>query len=234
MNSKKKLIISLSSFAVVLLAAVIAVVAVLAATNASVKSGITITYKADEKVKASMSAHYFYSDTELDSANWLDPAISLGEVVFDQTSSLEQTISFTGFELNSTREYVLIGFMLRNTNSEEENCYASLKITDIEGGEEFNISVSEEYSYWVFDNECPSLKDNLSAFTFGDTITDFSNPVVTISDYYDVGEVDEGNPEIEYEDYSVVYLKIAKKDYASASSDASLTFNVSWELSHQR
>ena len=57
MKSKKKLIVALSSFAFVLVAAVVTVVAVLAATTQTITSNVSVTY-VSEQVAARVSAQY--------------------------------------------------------------------------------------------------------------------------------------------------------------------------------
>ena len=66
MKSKKKLIIALSSFAFVLVAAVVTVTAVLAAATQNVESNVNIVYTA-KQVKGSVSATYAYSGVKTES-----------------------------------------------------------------------------------------------------------------------------------------------------------------------
>ena len=58
MGSKKKMLIAIGAFAMIILAVVIAVIAVLAAQQVSIKSQVNITYVADAQVKGSVSATY--------------------------------------------------------------------------------------------------------------------------------------------------------------------------------
>ena len=58
MKTKRKMIIAISAFAMVLLAGVVAVVAVLAASNVTVKSNVSITYTADANVMGKVTAKY--------------------------------------------------------------------------------------------------------------------------------------------------------------------------------
>lgn len=63
MSSKKKLVISLSVAAAVLVAAIIAIVAVFAATQQTVSSFITVRYTADPTISGSARASYSYGTT---------------------------------------------------------------------------------------------------------------------------------------------------------------------------
>jgi len=241
MKSKKKLIISLTTFMVIFVAAVVAIVSVLAATNATVKSGMTITYKADPQVKAEMYLCHTYNVNDLAEADVGFMSPTLGDtIIFNENSEAEQTMTLNSIELNSSRGYVIIAFLLRNTNSSETNCYANLKITDVEGAEYFNISIAKGdypavdnsyYYHYDEDDFYYNIKSSIEALEFYDPITDFSNTIATICDDYDVGATD---PESGWglEEYSVCLMKIEMINYETFESDVELSFNFSWEISH--
>jgi len=105
MNSKKKLIISLSSFVVVLLAAVIAVVAVLAATNANVKSGVTVNFKVlDPAVVADVDTSYIIGN------GVSEPVGDTIRIDGSEQENYEQVLEDLTFELNSENNFVIISF----------------------------------------------------------------------------------------------------------------------------
>ncbi len=58
MDSKKKMLIAIGAFAMVILAVVVAVIAVMAAQQVSIKSQVNISYTADAHVIGSVSASY--------------------------------------------------------------------------------------------------------------------------------------------------------------------------------
>ena len=87
MKSKKKLIIALSSFAFVLVAAVVTVTAVLAAANQAITSNVTVRYSA-KQVAGTVSATYQVGS---------EAAV---DMTTDGTSAGAKSITYTGNETN--------------------------------------------------------------------------------------------------------------------------------------
>lgn len=95
MKSKKKLIIALSSFAFVLVAAVVTVVAVLAATTQTINSNVSVSYKAQE-IAGTVSAKYQVLNEEEK------------DMTVDGTSAGQKTLTYDGTETNADPAKTLI------------------------------------------------------------------------------------------------------------------------------
>ena len=115
MDSKKKMIIAISAFAMVILAAVVGVVAVLAAQQVTVKSSISVSYTASE-VAGTVTAKYQVKGGTATNIG------TTGTITFDGTetgepeeSLTETTLSISG--LSSTNNYVDFIFTFTNTGS---------------------------------------------------------------------------------------------------------------------
>ncbi len=117
MDSKKKMIISISAVALVILAAVVAVVAVLAAQQVTIKSSINVTYTTSE-VAGTVTAQYQV-------ANGTATNIGTGTITYKGTETGTPTTDLTGGSalqintLTSTNKYVDFIFTFTNTGSAE-------------------------------------------------------------------------------------------------------------------
>jgi hypothetical protein len=142
MNAKKKLIITACSFAMVILAAVVAIIAVLAAQNVTIKSSINITYSADDIYGSVRTSYKLEGDA--DYTAW-------GETItFDEQTeqNSESTLDDPKFKLTSNKSYVIIKFDFKKKNADVDNFsvelqYSSTKATNIAvtyGTDEDNIS----------------------------------------------------------------------------------------------
>ncbi len=130
MSSKKKLIISLCSFAFVCVAAIIGVVSVLAAKTTTVNNQYSITYTASN-VKATVEATYAVGDNAA-------TALKSGEAT---------TLTFTGTEDSSdtsacTKSFDAIGSLTLNEDESLVFVY-TIKNTDTTGGASFSVKLSE-------------------------------------------------------------------------------------------
>ena len=158
MKSKKKLIVALSSFAFVLVAAVVTVTAVLAAATQSVTSNVTVRYSA-KQVAGTVSATY-----QVGSAAAVD-------MTTDGTSSGSKTITYNGNETSSdprslsplavidlgnttaTKDGLLVGetvtftFTFTNTGSAEYKATVSYE------GTEKNVEVAYDEDLTAGDND---------------------------------------------------------------------------------
>lgn len=119
MSTKKKFAISIATFAVVILAVVIAIVAVLAAQDVTVKSSVSITYTADAHVLGSMSASYKMQD---------NTTSNLGTVNFAEAGS-SGSLSNISKTFSTDNQYIDITFAFTNT-SETFAYTATVSYTD--------------------------------------------------------------------------------------------------------
>ena len=117
MDSKKKIIISLSAFIVVLVATVVAVVSVLAAQNVKVTSGVNISYRAGANVMGTITAT---AKSENNSTYTLSGG-DTGAGIFDGSETgtpTENLGSFSEIALNnSDNKYVEFTFNFTNTST---------------------------------------------------------------------------------------------------------------------
>jgi len=118
MSSKRKVIISISVCAIVILAAIIAVISVLAATNTTVKSGINITFTPDKQVKATISAAYAYVDKDGNEGSFTNAGST---IIFDGTEEDNVEENLTGLDINldSANPVVIFRFSFENTVVDE-------------------------------------------------------------------------------------------------------------------
>ena len=83
MSSKKKMIIAISAFALVVVATVVSVVAVLAAQNVAINSSISVTFNAKEVFGFAKVDYKLEGDT--DYTEWLAETEFIGEANEDET-----------------------------------------------------------------------------------------------------------------------------------------------------
>lgn len=120
--TKKKLIITITSLCLVVVAAVAAVVGILAATQVNVNSKLTVSYTPQSAVYAKINAFY-------KKQNGNKTAIG-AEQDFNYTTNMNQVstvaIDNQTVELNDTDTYVIFGFSFENTVNVAENPNAAL------------------------------------------------------------------------------------------------------------
>ena len=120
--TKKKLIITITSLCLVVVAAVAAVVGILAATQVNVNSKLTVSYTPQSAVYAKINAFY-----KKDKGT--KTAIG-GEQSFNYTTNMNQesTVSIDDqtVELSDDVTYVIFGFSFENTVNAAENPNAAL------------------------------------------------------------------------------------------------------------
>jgi len=110
MNSKRKMIVAISAFAMLLLATVVAVVAVLAAQQVSVTSKINISYTADANVIGSISGTCKQNGVDT-------TAVSMGSTTFDGGTTATGTLTEMNRTLTSTNKEVEFVFSFTNTST---------------------------------------------------------------------------------------------------------------------
>ena len=113
MNSKKKIIITLSALAMIVLASVITVVAVLAAQRVTLKNSITVEYKVkdvvcDTSVRYAIVTNGTYDWKTAKNANFAYNA--------ESTETTEQELAFGNVSIDKT-QCVVIEFTFNNNGS---------------------------------------------------------------------------------------------------------------------
>ena len=124
MNAKKKMIIAISAFAMVILATVVAVIAVLAAQNVTVKSSLNVSYSVED-IHGSARVSY-----KLGSASTYTTWKIGGKAsaTFDGTTTdgAEFVLDSQPFSLNETNSTVIIKFEFQKSSASVENFSAQL------------------------------------------------------------------------------------------------------------
>ena len=113
MNSKKKMLIAISSFALIILATVVGVVAVLAAQHITIKSSIKVSYTVDDVV-ADVEVYAAKVNLSATSINWGTAQTVNFDVDYDNQNG--ETVSFSEFKLGKT-ECVVLKFVFNNNSS---------------------------------------------------------------------------------------------------------------------
>lgn len=197
MDSKRKMIISITVFAVAILAIVITMVSVLAAQNVTVNSSINITYTAD-KIKGVVTGHYSVAG---------DANVKIGEINYlgtedDGAKNLNNgTLNISG--VTKTKNYVEFIFTFTNSGSTEYT--ATLKFTD--------------------NTAATSLEDDNIAMAYkGGLVTDYANVTTGTNGVYSLGQltVPAGtSTPISY------YVKVSiPKTHLDASFSGSFAWNI--------
>ena len=116
MNSKKKLIIAFSAFALIVISGIISVVAVLAAQNVTIKSNISVTYTSHE-VAGVVTAHYQVKNgTKTKLGGDTNGAVSFdGSETGDDATEDMTNVTITG--LSSANNYIDFIFTFTNAGS---------------------------------------------------------------------------------------------------------------------
>jgi len=155
MTSKKKLVISLSVAAAVLVAAIIAIVAVFAAASQTLTSSIKVTYTAGKNVAGTASASYKLSgegatsvdmDTNGSTENG-DKVITFNAIGEKQTQSL---LTQGDISLDSDNVYVEFTYVFTNTGAYDYTAQISLLDKDATPASEAKVeNLKVEYQAGV-------------------------------------------------------------------------------------
>ena len=106
--TKKKLIITITSLCLVVVAAVAAVVGILAATQVNITSSLKVTYKPDPHVIATVTAKYSVKGDA-------DPTQIASSVITEYTTTIKDyTLDLNEIKLDDTKTYVVFEFMFQN------------------------------------------------------------------------------------------------------------------------
>lgn len=131
MSSKKKIIISLSALALVIVAAVVAVVAVLAAQSVTVQSSLSITYEATD-IYGAASIDYKYEGA----TNWTNK-LAETTAVFNGGANEDQTVTdwaLNGFSKTVDEVVIRFGFKKESSTVEDYTAACTYSITGADSG----------------------------------------------------------------------------------------------------
>ena len=140
MKSKKKLIVALSSFAFVLVAAVITVVSVLAAVNQSLDTNISVVYYA-KQVAGTVSAKYKVGDKE--AKDMTTTGLADGKKVIEytggeandaQTLKPQEALIVLSAKENGTAENIVFTYTFTNNGAADYT--ATVKYTDTDANDD--------------------------------------------------------------------------------------------------
>ena len=154
MSSRKKLTISLTVVALVVVAAVVAVVGVFAATQQSVQSTISITFKATD-ISGSI-AMKSQVQAKLDAATWESEKTSTGTASHTFAAQLDDTTTVTGsfgigssspVEINGREEVLIIEYSFTRDGDVDYGVKVTFKGNST--GEWIGEYYSTEESKWV-------------------------------------------------------------------------------------
>lgn len=163
MDSKKKMIISISAVAMVILAAIVAVVAVLAAQQVTIKSSVDVTYNATDIYGGSQVRYQVGTGAE---------QTLLSAVTFAGGDNENATASKNDIGLTKTNYYVTFMFDFKKDDG-AENYYVTLTYTKSATANK-NVKIS-------YGTSPDSLTDKTVAAT-GDT-TLATNVEISSTDY---------------------------------------------------
>lgn len=111
MDSKRKMIVAISAFAMVILATVVAIVAVLAASNVTVQSSVSVSYSVTDVV-ADAAVYAVKVKTNATSVDW---GTAKGTANFTIADSTEDPITMSKFDLASD-ECLVLKFVFNNNS----------------------------------------------------------------------------------------------------------------------
>ena len=138
--TKKKLIITITSLCLVVVAAVAAVVGIVAATQVNITSSLTVTYTPDASVIATVAGNYQVENR--------DPAqLGSHNYVYGQKQANTDTLNLgEAIDLDDTDKYVVFEFSFTN-NAAEGNSNSQKLDVSVEGlPQAQNMKVLTKYS----------------------------------------------------------------------------------------
>ncbi len=148
-SSKKRLAITITSLCVAVVAVICSIVAILAATNQTVKSTFKVTYKATN-VAATVSASYTIKNSS---------AVDLGSVTINadaDETTYSDIKSDTDIALSAKNKEVVFKYTFKNNSSSN-----SIKVTLADNASKTNVTVQ----YGFIDSEAQE-----STLTYGSTL----------------------------------------------------------------
>lgn len=121
MDSRKKMVIALSSLAVIILAGVVAIAAVLAAQNITIKSAVNVSYTANE-IAGTVTAKYKVAGGSEQ---------NIGSITYDGTEEGEPTTDMDVITIdNLTKNKKSIEFIFTFTNTGSSDYTATLTLPE--------------------------------------------------------------------------------------------------------
>ena len=137
--TKKKLIITITSLCLVVVAAVAAVVGILAATNVTISSSLKVTYTPDPHVIATVTANYQVENgsvTEIGNHSYR----------YNQVQSTTDVLDLEEIKLNDTNKYVVFEFKFQNDAVADNQQSRQLHVAVAGGPEATKMTVTTRYS----------------------------------------------------------------------------------------
>lgn len=170
--TRKKVVVAFSSLAFVIVAAMVAVVAVFAARNVTVRSGYQISYTALH-VKATVSGTYQVENAE--SPTSLSPATLAftGEEATDGTANVK---SFTGVTVTLTETNDSVDFVYTIANGDLNAC----SIAIASNPDNANDNLTYSYTVQVGSGEAQAKNVNTENFVLVDSLAINTNATITV------------------------------------------------------
>jgi len=170
--TRRKVVLAFSSLAVVIVAALVAVVAVFAARNVTIKSGYTITYTALH-VKATVSGTYQLQGDA--SATSMNPA-SLEFTGAEATESPANVKQFTGVTvaLTETKQYVDFVYTIANGNLN------AASVTLVANPDAANDNLTYTYTVKVGSGEAETKTVNTENFVLVNSLAINKTATITV------------------------------------------------------
>lgn len=170
--TRKKVVVAFSSLAFVLVAAMVAVVAVFAARNVTVRSGYQISYTALH-VKATVSGTYQVKNDE--SPTSLSPA-TLSFTGNEATNGTENVKSFTGVTVTLTETNNSVDFVYTIANGDLNAC----SIAIASNPDNANDNLTYSYTVKVGSGEAQVKNVNTENFVLVDSLAINTNATITV------------------------------------------------------
>ena len=133
--TKKKLIITITSLCLVVVAAVAAVFGIIAAQNVGFNSNLSVSYTPGAHVMATVTGKYAVNGGEEQSIT--NRTFNYNEVIADGDTTLTSQANIT---LNDTNKYVVIAFEFKNNAGETNTNSKKLAITMVDNSKATNMT----------------------------------------------------------------------------------------------
>ena len=118
MDSKKKIIVSVSAFIVVVMATVVAIVSVLAATNVRMSAGISVTYNVGDNVMLDVCVYTGVVEKNVTAAEFVDVSYTMDDGSIGYGNALDElTLNLPATTITAT-QYLVVRFEFYNVSAE--------------------------------------------------------------------------------------------------------------------
>lgn len=132
--TKKKLIITITSLCLVVVAAVAAVIGIIAATNVAINSNLSVSYTPGAEVIATVKGEYSLNGGEAETINQNSFAYGATTTTF--------AIDQGAINLTDTNKYVIFAFSFKNDATEDNtrSVVLTVKVTDNSAEDKMTVS----------------------------------------------------------------------------------------------